>query len=123
MFKYVCFKAAKIQLYSIRTTFQRNFLAENRDFVPSAHSHRHGHSQISQHPLFRKTVKIVDANDDMVQKLDAHDFARRFYLVGYLDVLPAGFQRVGRVVVPNDDSRGVVEQCFLEDASNVHDDL
>lgn len=65
---------------------------------------------LSHHPFIRKAKEAAVADDDMVQYLDAHEFACRGQLVGKLFIFRAGHNIATGMIVNADHCR----RKFLE---------
>ena len=73
-----------------------------------------------KHPLVRVAEVGVLGQYDVVQKLYADCLAAFLQLAGQVVVRRARHGRAGRVVVREDDSRGVGDESRLEDDAYVH---
>ena len=79
---------------------------------------------MAQRPLqlcvLQKAKVSSPVEDDVVQQLDAYDFARRFELGGDVDVALRRFNTTAGVIVGNDDSRSTVGQCIRKDFARMN---
>ena len=73
-----------------------------------------------KHPLVRVAKVGVLGQYDVVQKEDADYLAAFLQLAGQVVVRRARHGRAGRVVVREDDSRGMGNESRLEDDAYVH---
>ena len=59
-------------------------------------------------------------NDDVVNQEQVHQFGGVVKLFRQLDVGAAGPHRAGRMVVAQDDLRGLIQNCLLHHDACVH---
>ena len=73
-----------------------------------------------QHPLVRKGIVSFDSNDQVVQQRNFQNPAGFLHFLSDVPVGLAGCKRAGRMVVRDDNARGIGLQCGRKDQPHVN---
>ena len=60
---------------------------------------------------------------NMVEELDAHEFAGTLELFRHIIITAAGSEMAGRMIMADSENRGVCHTCLLDDDANVNGHL